>query len=514
MSVGEIKAKEKNLAAAATSALAWSGGFTLLRDLAQFAVMLVLVRLLSPADYGNAALAQSIVGLASTVSFAPFSYHALQLRNPAGIDWQSHFTAATAINFSLFLGMMAVAWGLSLTTAYHNVAAPLAALSVVFLIEIPGTLRHRMLEALHEWRRFRILLTLGALLGLGVGLIVAMMGGGVWALIVQPPMFGVPGAVDLFVGARFRPTWTWSRARYHDAACFGFNRIGAAVPARTRQMAEHVLLSNTYDLAILGVFTRAVGLSALLAGRIGSVAIASIYPVITRADQGSARFQRMAGLALRGICWTTAPSAAFLAIAANDIVGLLYGPKWAAVIPLLPLAATAVGLGGVVTALSNLLLANNEANASLRLELLMVLTGIAIMFFFIPLGLSAYLIALCCQVVAMIGIAIALLLTKNGVTPAAVVAALAPPVGAATAAVAAVWTWHSVLGVSSHLLARLVADALLFAAAYIAILRVAFARPLLELLEVAPGGQSVARCLLLPRSVVKEGGLECQRPSP
>jgi hypothetical protein len=35
--------------------LLWGGGFTLLRDLAQFAVMLILVRLLSPADCGTAA---------------------------------------------------------------------------------------------------------------------------------------------------------------------------------------------------------------------------------------------------------------------------------------------------------------------------------------------------------------------------------------------------------------------------------------------------------------------------
>jgi hypothetical protein len=48
----------------------------------------------------------------------------------------------------------------------------LAALPVVFLIEIPDTLRHRMLEAHHDWKRFRLLLIIGTFLGLGSGLLV------------------------------------------------------------------------------------------------------------------------------------------------------------------------------------------------------------------------------------------------------------------------------------------------------------------------------------------------------
>jgi hypothetical protein len=53
--------------------LLWGGGFMLLRDVPQFAVMLILVRLLSPADYGTAALAQAVICVVSVVSFTTFS---------------------------------------------------------------------------------------------------------------------------------------------------------------------------------------------------------------------------------------------------------------------------------------------------------------------------------------------------------------------------------------------------------------------------------------------------------
>src|SRR6185312_13618595 len=163
------------------------------------------------------------------------------------------------------------AWGISFADKYSAAALPLAALATIFVVEVPGTLRLRMLEAAHNWKRFRLLVMAGTLLGLGSGLVVGLMGGGVWALIVQPPLFGLPGAIDLFVGARFRPDFTWSWQRYRQTALFGFNRVGASALAKGRQLAEQVALTAAFSFATLGIFTRAMGLGTLATGRIGSI---------------------------------------------------------------------------------------------------------------------------------------------------------------------------------------------------------------------------------------------------
>ena len=495
-----VAQEAENLGPSARASILWGGGFTLLRDVAQFGVMLILVRLLSPSDYGLAALVQSIVGVVSVISFATFSGHALQIRNPDEIDWQAHFTAAAVLNACIFCLVLALAWGMTFTDRYREAALPLAALSVVFLIDIPGTLRHRMLEATHDWKRFRLLLTVGTLLGLGSGLIVALMGGGVWALIVQIPMLGLPAAVDLFVTARFRPQWAWSWARYRETAMFSFNRIGAGGLARGRQLAEQMVLATAFDLATLGIFTRSMGLAALLAGRIGLVVMISLYPVITRAEQGSARFQRLSSLVLRGVCWTTAPAAAFLGIAAVDTVRLLYGSQWDAVSPLLPLAAAVVGLGGVTAVLTSLLLASNEALASLRIDLISGVTGIVLAIVVVPYGAAGYLAALVVQGLLIVGIAIKLLLGRGGIDRDGMAAAFVPAVAASLVAVIVVEGADRALGTSPYILVRLAADALIFGGAYVATLRVAFAGPLADLLEVVPAGEFLARQLRLAPS--------------
>ena len=492
---------QRSLGASARAALLWGGGFTLLRDVAQFALMLILVRLLNPADYGTAAFVQSIVGFLSMISYSTFSLHALQIRDPETIDWQAHFSIATVLNGSVFCIVLLSAYGLSFTVTYRDVAWPLAALGAGFLIEIPGTMRARMLEANHEWKRFRLQLGIGTLLGMSVGLTVALLGGGVWALILQPPMLGLPAAFDLLVLARFRPDFTWSWDRYRETIWFGLNRVSSGTVGRARSLNENMLLSSIFDLATLGFFTRANGLGNLLAGRIGSIAMTSLYPVVTRAERGSQRFRRLSTLALRGVCWATAPAVIFLSVAAHDIVLLLYGAKWQNVIPLLPLAAVASGTIGIWNALALLLLANEDTRAALLLDVVAALSAIALAFLLVPYGAIAYLGGLAVHAAIFVGITAVVLLKRRATSIAGVAVAIFPAIGGSLSGALAVVGLRACIGADLTLPLRILLEGATVGLTYLLTLRIFFAIPLAELLSVVPGGRTLARGLLLSSDI-------------
>lgn len=490
-----------SLGTSARSALLWSGGFTLARDVAQFATMLLLVRLLTPADYGAAALAQSVYGVAAVISFITFSSHTLQLRDPDQVDWQAHFTAAVVLNAAIAALVLSLAYGLSYTTKFAEVALPLAALAIGYLVDIPSQLRLRMLETNHDWKRSRLLLIAGAFLGLGTGLGVALMGGGLWALIVQPPLLGAPAAVDLFVNGRFKPDWTWSHSRYRPSIRFGLTRIGSGFLVRGRSLAEQGLLAKTFDLSTLGLFSRANGLAALIAGRIGTEATMSLYPVITRAQVGSAQFRRNAGLILRGVCWATAGAAGLVGLVATDMTLLLYGEQWVAVGTLLPFAAISVGLAGASGAANSLILASDEPRVCFLLDLCAAITGVAFALALIPYGLQIYFFGLVALGALMLGLSMAVLVRKNAIDLSGVAAAVVPALVAAGAALTVVFASRRIFGTSDYIAVRLAVDTSLFSLTFLTIFRIAFARQLVELVAVLPGRSRIATLLGLSRTL-------------
>jgi O-antigen/teichoic acid export membrane protein len=484
----------RGLGDSARKALLFSGSATLIQDVAQFCVMLVLVRLLTPADYGTVALAQGIVGFASALSYQSFAVHTLQVRDPSQIDWQAQFTAAVGINAVVSALTLLIAAGLVMTEVYKAAAVPLAALTLTFSIEVWSVTRYRMLETAHDWLRLRILMLSGVLLGLFAGLTIALMGGGLWALVVQPLLAHVPLATDLVWRARFRPDWNWNWGRWQATFRFGLERSGATLLVRARALNENVLVSGIYNLATLGIFTRATGLAVLFAGRVGSLATMSLHSVLTRTAPRSEHFQRLAGLVLRGIVWTTVPAVAFLCHAAHDIVVLLYGAQWTSAIELIPFASVWIALTGIVTSIANLLVANQNNRAGMCLEAVSAATSIVLAIVLIPHGALVYLGGLSVHALLFSAAAVHLLLRCEAAKREDVVACFVPTIIASTIGLLSAMAVRSML-VSSHMMIRLAIDAAAFAAAYLLVLRVLFPERLSELLVVAPGGGNLTRIM-------------------
>jgi PST family polysaccharide transporter len=459
--------------------------------------MLVLVRLLSPADYGNMALAQSIIALLAVASFATLSGHARQLRDPEMVDWEAHFSAGAVVNGVLFCATLSLAWALSFTKHYRTAAWPLAALAVIFPIEIFGTLRHRMLEVKHEWKRYRVLLMIGTYLGLGSGLAVALMGGGVWALVVQPPMLGLPAVVDLFWNGRWRPRWSWSWDRYRETAIFGVNRMGSTAVIRIRQAVQQTVLAGVYDVGVLGIFSRSVGLATVTAGRIGAVAIDSLYTVVTRAEEGSPQFRRYAALVLRAVTWATVAAAVLLAVDAVDLVSLLYGTKWHAVAPLLPLAVAGVALSGVGNAAGSLLLANNALRTCLIVDTASAAAAVGLAFVLVPRGVLVYMAGLSIHGLAVLAVTAGMLWWKGGVSGGGLQSAFLPAIVAAVAGAVSVIAIRTELGTPGIAWLRVALDTTVYSLVYLIIIRVVFATSLCELIEVAPFREWFARLLFI-----------------
>lgn len=469
----------------------------LFRDVLQFVVMLFLVRLLNQADYGRMAIAQSILMLLSVVSFSRFLSHAIQLRDPKTVDWQAHFTAGTVLNCGLFVVALGVAGALSLIEKFSAVALPLAILALSLLLDIPANIRHRMLQVEHDWRRLNALLGAGLLLSSMVAIAVAAAGGGVWALVLQPLLYNVPTLMEFARTQSWRPDWSWSWARYRSTIDFASTRIVIAALSTGRGFAEQSSVAAVYDLSMVGILSRANGLATLMAGRLGTLSVGAIYPVLTRAEPGSAQFNRNATLVLVGVCWSTVAAAAALGVMASDVVALLYGSGWSEVDKILPLAAFGIAANGILATITSLILANNSVKTCFYVDLLTTLLGVAIVFLLIPQGVQTYLLGVAALGTVMVLIGFAVLRHCGIVDLAGIVRAIVPALVAAAIAIGAVILARRAIGPDHWIVVRLVYETTIYSGTFVLVLRCAYSGPLAELVAVLPFSGQLERALFL-----------------
>ena len=491
--------RSRSLTASAKSAVIWAGGADLLRDVAQFAAALVLVRLISKEEYGAYAVSQAIVGLLAYLGVDILSEQALQERDPASVDWGTHFTLGLGFNLALFILVELVVVFLAGTTRFHPVAMPLAVTGGLLLITIPGTLALRRLEVEHRWKELRTLTVVGTYLSLSVQVAVAWCGQGLLALALGPVISPLPQAVYFFTGARLRPHLRVDSQGIRKILRFGRYRIGSASILRMWALARELMITASLGIGVVGLVNRASGLGLLTVNRVVTASMSAVYPILTRFHIGSPELQRASAVLMKAALWFLIPSATFVVIHSEEIVLVAYGVKWVEVIPFIPAAVTGVSLVTVGQVLSSVVLANDDVKSLFLNDLLRGVGQVVVAVVVVPYGVIPFLWASAAWHLIVVGVLTRILFNSCCMTWTDLRSALLGPVMAAVAgAVVTTTTAPSMIAESTAgKVAALLALGSMFGLTYVICLRTLFRSDMTSLLEVIPFGgriRSLLRC--------------------
>ncbi|MGH8050043.1 MAG: oligosaccharide flippase family protein [Arenimonas sp.] len=492
----EIPAVE-TLGQSAKQAMLWSAGLTLFRDGLQFLQMLVLVRLLDPSVYGLAGYGYTLINFLGLISFQHVVNHIIQMRANQEVDYDQHFTFGVLLNGTLFLVTNVLALLLPYFGEYSHLQPIIHVLSLTFLLSVPGDLRQRMLERNHQWKYLRPLQMIAMLLTVVSGIIMALAGAGVYALILPAMSVGFVFTIDLFFIARWRPHWRWNKSDYRDALSFGLNRAGSNALNGGRKLFESTLITQYFQFSSLGIFGRAEGLANMFCGRVAQQTLASLYPVITRAEPHSERFQRIAGLVLRSVAWVIMPIAVFFALQADNIIHVLYGQKWLAVVPLLPLAMAVAVAQSLGSSTYSLLLANEERKLCLRSDMAAFVLGVCTIWLVVPFGMHTYLWAAIGVNVIIACVLVVLLVRSNGLNLKDFMHSIWSSALSCAVAGGAMWAALHFIPLSPYRWLDGFIAGLVFGPLYLLALRLLFRSSLVQLLEYVPARQFLARLLIL-----------------
>lgn len=478
-------------------AVLWNTGFALFRDLFQFGVTLVLVRLLTPKVYGQSGLILNVIGFVGVFSFQNFVAHTLQLRRDEDVDYQQHFTAGAIIQLGLFVLTNLVAFGLRWLEPYAEIALLVHLMSLVFLLDLPNGLRMKMLERDLDWKRMRLLHAGGMIVARAAAMALALAGAGVYALLLPAFIINVPFIYDLFITKRWRPNWSWSPTTYAPAWRFGLTRVLSGMVGKGRQLLESGLFVRLGGFAGYGVYGRAVGLAELFCGRLAFLLLEAIYPAITKIEPRTDAYRRISALVLRCVAWIVIPVGVILAVTAGPAIRILYGDKWLEAIPLLPWTMAAGAAGALAYTAYMLLLANQQQKRCLLSDLwVLVGTGVSLLWL-LPKGTRAYLLSLTLiQLVALV-LMLGWLYRDQAITLTGMVGAIVQPVVATVVAFGLCEAIRRHGEGSINSIGIALAYGAAFSLAYLAVLRLLFAPLLRELVGYFPGGYRLTRLLML-----------------
>lgn len=306
--------------------------------------LVVLARLLAPAEFGVYAMAMTVVGFASLFRDLGLSTAAVQAD-----------TLSSQVRSNLWWINTLIGGFLAVVTA---AVAPLAArfygqpdVAVMLWLMAPTLLlagaTAQYTATLMRSMRFGVIAaaeTTGAILGLILAVTLAASGAGIWALAVPQVAAGV---LVLAVAARAAGWAPGLPHRGHGTRRlfrFGASVFAAQTLTYVHKNADAVLLGRLHGADVTGLYNRATQMTrmpiSMLAGPFSQVALASMAPH----QNDAAELLRLARKGQVLLALPILTTAGFLIAAADPIVTLALGPGWDAAVPFVRIIAASEAL--------------------------------------------------------------------------------------------------------------------------------------------------------------------------
>lgn len=314
----------------AIKSIRWVTVSSLIRALVQLLQVAILARFLSPNDFGLMAIVGSVTAVVSLISDLGLG-RTLFHRDHVSREILS---ALYWLNLIASFALMMLLWLLATVLAEVLNEPALEKLICVCSLIFPMTALGNIFRVLAEKRLEFEILSRHELLSVAVGtassIIVAVAGGGVYALVVA--LLGT-SMIQALLSCFCLPT------RFRPVILFRLSEIRSYLAMGSYSMGEGLInnLRMQFDIffggALLG--SSALGLYSLprdLCSRLGMV----INPIVTRVSlpimaQAHAEQALLKNLYLKTLRMTTsvnAPLYCALALYAEEIITLMYGARW------------------------------------------------------------------------------------------------------------------------------------------------------------------------------------------
>ena len=314
-----------------------SGG----NQLVKLVISVVLARMLDPQNYSTLAAMTIIIDLADTIVKRGFVTSLVQRKDADNVDFSSVLW--------IMLGLASIFYAVfyfvapSLSQVYKDPlfvpALRVIALSLFFgaFNSVQGAIIQRKLE----FRLFCISTLITTLISGAIGIFMAYLGYGIWALVAQQIIGSFSNVVVLWLLDRWKPMLVFSLEKAKSHFSFGWKLLLSSLLDKGYNSVSGLILGARYVGDSLAFYSRGKQYAGMISENLNSVALSVLFPAYAQHQDDKARVREMVRKTNRSTALMIVPMMAGLAMIASPLVHVLLTDRWMPTVPYLQMMCIA-----------------------------------------------------------------------------------------------------------------------------------------------------------------------------
>jgi PST family polysaccharide transporter len=287
----------------------------------------LLARLLTPEEFGVVGFALVFMALLETVKDLGLS-QALVASAPDQVEKRASTVFWTSVALGAVLSIVVAALaplGADFFDA-PELTAILPVLGLNFLLNALGGTHYALAQKRLDFKTRTIAEFADVMLRGVLGVVLALAGAGVWALVIGYVAGTAALVATLWVLVPWRPTLRIDRAELPALLRFGGALTGVDITAAIVSNVDYVFIGKVLGASSLGLYTLGFRLPELVVINMSVVAGAVLFPAFANVVRET--LPHVFLVSLRYVLLVSAPLAAGLAILAEPLVLAAFGDQW------------------------------------------------------------------------------------------------------------------------------------------------------------------------------------------
>ena len=347
----------------------WSAIDNVSQYAVSFVVSIVLARLLTPDDYGLLGIITIFTAVCTVLLSGGFGSALIRKKDASEDDYSTVFI----VNFGMSLLLYWVIYFCSPLIARFFGREELVLLTrVISFGLIIGALtivqQTRLTKRIDFKTQTKITLIASIASGI-VGIVMALLGCGVWSLVVQSLISQSLRTALLWLYNHWIPQLHFSKKSFNELFGFGWKMMVSSLLDAVWKELYQVIVGKFYSPATLGQYTRAKGFSQLFSRNLTSVVQRVTYPVLSDIQDDKLRMFLAYRRIIKTTMFITATCMLFLGAISEPLLYCLIGAKWHEAATYLPLICIAGSLYPLHAINLNMLQVQGRSDLFLGLEI-------------------------------------------------------------------------------------------------------------------------------------------------
>lgn len=341
-----------------------------------FIVSIVLARLLDPTVYGTVALVTIFTTIMQVFVDSGMGNALIQKKDADDLDFSSVFYFNMAMCSVLYLIMFFAAPFIASFYRMPELTAIVRVLSFVVVISGVKNVQQAYVSRHLMFKRF-FFSTLGGTIGAAViGIAMAYLGFGVWALVAQMLFNAAVDTIILWITVKWRPKKMFSFQRLKSLFSYGWKLLASSLIDTVYNDLRQLIIGKKYSSGDLAYYNQGKKFPQLIVTNINTSIDSVLLPTMSKAQDDMAAVRSMTRRAIKTSTFLMMPAMIGLAVCAEPLVQLILTEKWLPCVLFLRIFCITYAFYPIHTANLNAIKAMGRSDLFLKLEIIKKTVGI------------------------------------------------------------------------------------------------------------------------------------------